>query len=82
LSERGEVLDDGSITGSLTLLQNRQADLTLGSFRLTAKRSLVTTGTMSYYQTVYSIVTLSEAYVLTSWEDYNISHLTYSPGIY
>lgn len=49
-------------------LQERRADLSLGSFRQSSERNAVATSTINYFQTLWSVVTLSEAYILTSLE--------------
>ncbi|KAI8124050.1 putative glutamate receptor [Lucilia cuprina] len=67
-SKRGVVLQNGSLTGALKLLQERQADLSLGSFRQTKQRRLVLTSSINYFQTIWVVLTLSEAYILNSLE--------------
>lgn len=49
-------------------LQERQADLSLGSFQQTPQRSLLITNTISHYQTAWVVVTLRDAYILNSFE--------------
>ncbi|XP_046803056.1 uncharacterized protein LOC111674903 [Lucilia cuprina] len=67
-SKRGVILQNGSLTGALKLLQDRKADISLGSFQQTKQRREVVTSTITYYQTSWVIVTLSEAFILTSLE--------------
>ncbi|KAM7346404.1 uncharacterized protein ACRADG_006352 [Cochliomyia hominivorax] len=66
-SKRGMV-KNGTLTGALKMLHEREADLSVGSFQQTYQRSLLLTPTITHYQTSWVVVTRREAYILTSFE--------------
>ncbi|XP_075155866.1 uncharacterized protein LOC142229211 [Haematobia irritans] len=61
--QRGLVLPDGSLTGAIKMLNERVADISMGSFRCTLQRSTVLTPSSTFYQTfqVFAVLALKQA---------------------
>uniref|UniRef100_A0A1I8PNM8 Putative ionotropic receptor ligand binding domain-containing protein n=1 Tax=Stomoxys calcitrans TaxID=35570 RepID=A0A1I8PNM8_STOCA len=61
--QRGLVKKDGNVTGAIKMLNERIADVSLGSFRCTLERSTVLTPTATFYQTmqVFTVLALKQA---------------------
>ncbi|XP_058978072.1 uncharacterized protein LOC101891692 [Musca domestica] len=62
--QRGKVLENGTSTGALRMLQERTADFSLGSFRYTLERSQLMTAALPYYQTwqIYGFMRTAQPY--------------------
>ncbi|XP_073829013.1 glutamate receptor ionotropic, NMDA 2B-like [Musca autumnalis] len=62
--QRGKVLDNGTFTGALKMLQEHIADFSLGSFRYTLERSQLMTAALPYYQTwqIYGFLRTAQPY--------------------
>ncbi|KAM7348601.1 uncharacterized protein ACRADG_007878 [Cochliomyia hominivorax] len=66
--QRGLMKADGTVTGAIKMLNDRVADLSLGSFRCTQERSTALSPSMTFYQTmqVFTVLSLREPW--TSFE--------------
>ncbi|KAI8124052.1 Glutamate receptor 2 [Lucilia cuprina] len=66
--QRGLVKPDGTVTGAIKMLNNRVADLSLGSFRCTLERSTALSPSMTFYQTMQVFTVLALRQPWTSFE--------------
>uniref|UniRef100_A0A1I8MKQ0 Uncharacterized protein n=1 Tax=Musca domestica TaxID=7370 RepID=A0A1I8MKQ0_MUSDO len=58
---RGNVFPNGSTTGVLKMLNDRELDFGIGSYHQNALRNSVATSTVNYYQSIISVVMLRSA---------------------
>ncbi|XP_067636321.1 uncharacterized protein [Eurosta solidaginis] len=65
---RGLVLENGTLTGAIKFLNEKVADLSLGSFRRTRQRSTILTSTSSFYQNKHVLTVLAKRENWSSYE--------------